>query len=158
MRLILLAAAPCLLPQARRPAPAGVSLTWWHSGTLAPKLACFFRLRHGRQLALWHSDPAQKRPKAGVPTADNPRTGAYRKMIEAGRDLHELHALIAPRPFLVSGGAEDPPARWTALNHAVAVNHLLGFSNRVARTSRKGHTPTEESNAQLYAFFERFLK
>ncbi|HKI70979.1 MAG TPA: prolyl oligopeptidase family serine peptidase [Verrucomicrobiae bacterium] len=102
-------------------------------------------------------DPAQKRPKPGIPTADNPRTGPYKKMVEAGRDLHELHALIAPRPFLVSGGAEDPPARWTALNHAVAVNKLLGFTNRVAMTSRKGHTPTEESNARLYAFFEHFL-
>ena len=102
-------------------------------------------------------DPAQKRPKAGLPTADNPRTGAYSKMVETGRDLHELHALIAPRPFLVSGGAEDPPARWTALNHAIAVNKLLGFTNRVAMTHRNGHTPTEESNTQLYAFFEHFL-
>ena len=102
-------------------------------------------------------DPAQKRPKPGIPAADNPRTGAYRKMFETGRDLHELHALIAPRPFLVSGGAEDPPARWIALNHAVAVNTLLGFTNRVAMTRRAGHTPTEESNAQLYAFFEHFL-
>ncbi len=102
-------------------------------------------------------DPAQKRPMPGLPSADNPRTGAYRKMVETGRDLHELHALIAPRPFLVSGGSEDPPSRWTALNHAVAVNQFLGFTNRVAMTSRKGHTPTEESNEQLYAFFEHFL-
>jgi dienelactone hydrolase len=102
-------------------------------------------------------DPAQPRPKAGIPTAENPRTGAYRTMIENGRDLHELHALIAPRPFLASGGAEDPPPRWLALNHALAVNHLLGHTNRVAMTSRAGHTPTEESNRQLYAFFEHFL-
>jgi hypothetical protein len=72
--------------------------------------------------------------------------------------LHELHALIAPRPFLVSGGAEDPPERWLALNHAVAVNRLLGFTNRVAMTQRPGHAPTEESNRQLAGFFERFLK
>jgi len=68
-----------------------------------------------------------------------------------------VHALIAPRPFLVSGGAEDQPSRWVALNHAIAVNRLLGQSNRVAMTNRAGHTPTEESNAQLYAFFEHFL-
>jgi hypothetical protein len=103
------------------------------------------------------ADPARPRRKPGVPTADNPRTGAYRVMIETGRDLHELHALIAPRPFLVSGGAEDPPSRWVALNHAVAVNRLLGYTHRVAMTLRDSHTPTEESNAQLYAFFERFL-
>jgi hypothetical protein len=103
-------------------------------------------------------DPEEKRPKTGLPTADNPRTGAYRRMIETGRDLHELHALIAPRPFLVSGGAEDPPSRWIALNHAVAVNRLLGFTGRVGLTSRAGHDPTVESNEQLYAFFEHFLQ
>jgi dienelactone hydrolase len=102
-------------------------------------------------------DPKEKRPKAGVPNADNPRTGAYKKMLETGRDLHELHALIAPRPFLVSGGSEDPPSRWIALNHAVAVNKLLGYEKRVGMTNRKDHTPNEESSAQLYAFFVHFL-
>ncbi len=94
----------------------------------------------------------------GVPKAGNPRTGAYRRMIDEGRDLHELHALMAPRPFLVSGGSEDPPARWKALNHAVAVNRLLGCENRVAMTNRKMHSPTPESNEQMYAFFAHFLK
>ncbi|MBN2508135.1 MAG: acetylxylan esterase [Verrucomicrobia bacterium] len=98
------------------------------------------------------------RARNGVPSADNPRRGAYRRMVEAGRDLHELHALIAPRPLLVSGGAEDPPSRWAALNHAVAVNALLGYSNRVGLTRRPGHAPTPESNAQLGAFFDHFLK
>ena len=95
---------------------------------------------------------------AGVPTKENPRTGAYKEFVEKGHDLHELHALMAPRPFLVSGGSEDPPARWQALNHTVAVNRLLGYTNRVAMTNRKGHTPTAESNEQIYLFFERFLK
>jgi len=103
-------------------------------------------------------DPKVQRPKAGIPTADNPRTGAYKKMMETGRDLHELHALIAPRPFLVSGGAEDQPSRWIALNHAVAVNKLLGYEHRVGMTNRKEHTPNEESNGKLYAFFEQFLR
>jgi hypothetical protein len=94
----------------------------------------------------------------GVPSADNPRTGPYKKMIETGHDLHELHALMAPRPFLVSGGAEDPPLRWKALNHSVAVNKLLGFENRVAMTNRKTHQPTDESNEQIYLFFEHFLR
>jgi hypothetical protein len=102
-------------------------------------------------------DQDHPRPRSGLPSTDNPRTGAYQRMIERGHDLHELHALIAPRPFLVSGGAEDQPSRWTALNHAVAVNQLLGYTNRVAMTNRKDHTPSEESNAQLYAFFEHFL-
>ncbi len=101
---------------------------------------------------------ANRTRRPGIPTAENPRTGAYRTMIERRRDLHELHALIAPRPFLVSGGAEDPVSRWTTLNHAVAVNQLLGQTNRVAMTNRKEHSPDEESNARLYDFFEHFLQ
>jgi hypothetical protein len=102
-------------------------------------------------------EPGRER-KPGIPSEANPRTGPYRRMIETGRDLHELHALMAPRPFLVSGGSEDPPERWKALNHAVAVNKLLGFEGCVAMTNRKGHTPTEESNEQLCLFFELVLK
>jgi hypothetical protein len=102
-------------------------------------------------------DPAVTR-RRGVVTAENPRTGAYKAMIEDGRDLHELHALHAPRPFLVSGGSEDPPERWRALNHTVAVNRLLGYEHRVAMTNRPGHAPTPESNEQLYAFFHHFLQ
>jgi hypothetical protein len=96
--------------------------------------------------------------KRGVITAKSPRTGAYPRLIEVGHDLHKLHALMAPRPFLVSGGSEDPPGRWRALNHAVAVNQLLGYENRVAMTNRPGHSPTEESNEQVYRFLEHVLK
>jgi pimeloyl-ACP methyl ester carboxylesterase len=95
--------------------------------------------------------------KPGLIASDNPRTGAYARLVESGHDLHELLALMAPRPFLVSGGAEDTPERWRALNHIVAVNQLLGRTNRVALTNRSGHSPTEESNEQIYAFFETFL-
>jgi hypothetical protein len=96
--------------------------------------------------------------RAGIPTEANPRTGAYKRLVEAGHDLHELHALMAPRPFLVSGGSEDGPEQWKALNHAVAVNDLLRAKNRVAMTNRKGHSPTDESNEQLDLFFEYPLK
>jgi hypothetical protein len=105
---------------------------------------------------LGHEPGKERRP--GIPSASNPRTGPYKKLIEQQHDLHELHALMAPRPFLASGGSEDPPERWQALNHAVTVNRLLGRSDRVAMTNRKGHTPTGESNEQLYRFFEYFLK
>jgi pimeloyl-ACP methyl ester carboxylesterase len=103
----------------------------------------------------WEPDRTRK---PGVPTEENPRTGPYKMLVETGHDLHELLALMAPRPFLVSGGAEDQPPRWTALNHAIAVNRLLGFDHRAAMTNRQGHGPTEESNEQLYLFFEHFLK
>jgi pimeloyl-ACP methyl ester carboxylesterase len=103
------------------------------------------------------TEPGRERPR-GLPSPENPRTGAYRELAERGHDLHELHALMAPRPFLVSGGSEDPPARWQALNHSIAVNRLLGFTNRVAMTNRPKHDPTPESNEQIYLFFEHFLK
>ena len=40
----------------------------------------------------------------------------------------------------------------------VAVNTLLGHEDRVAMTNRPGHTPTAESNEQLYLFLEYVLK
>lgn len=103
----------------------------------------------------YHSPPWRSR---GVPDEENPARGLYPQLLERGRDLHELHALMAPRPFLVSGGSEDPPRRWRALNHSVAVNRLLGFENRVAMHNRPEHSPNTESNAVIYEFFERFLK
>jgi hypothetical protein len=101
-------------------------------------------------------EPDRQRQR-GIPSDENPRTGAYKELILEGHDLHELHALMAPRPFLVSGGAEDQPERWKALNHSVAVNTLLGYTNRVAMTNRQSHNPTPESNGQIYAFFKYFL-
>ncbi len=84
--------------------------------------------------------------------------GLYPSLIAQHFDLHELHALMAPRPFLVSGGSSDPIQRWKALNHSIQVNSLLGYENRVAMTNRPEHSPNEESNSQAYLFFEYFLK
>ena len=64
---------------------------------------------------------------------------------------------MPPRPFLVSGGSEDPPERWLELNHTVEVNRLLGFENRVAMTNRPRHDPDAESNGLIFRFFEHFL-
>jgi hypothetical protein len=58
----------------------------------------------------------------------------------------------------VSGGSEDTPERWKALNHADADNKYLGFEDRVAKTKRNAHPPTEESNEQICLFFESVLK
>jgi len=96
--------------------------------------------------------------KRGMITEQNPSKGLYPKLVAEGYNLNELHALMAPRPFLVSGGSEDTPKRWLALNHTIAVNHLLGYENRVAMTNRDEHTPNPESNEQIYLFFEFFLK
>ena len=84
--------------------------------------------------------------------------GLYSQLIQENFDLHELHALMAPRPFLVSGGSGDPIERWTALNHSVAINKLLGYDNRVAMTNRAEHSPNEESNEVLNLFFEWGLR
>ncbi len=102
----------------------------------------------------YHPKPWRTR---GLITPDNPAHGIYPKLMADGRDLHELHALMAPRPFLVSGGSEDPPQRWEALNHSIAVNKLLGYENRVGMTNRPLHDPNEESNEAIYRFFEHFL-
>jgi hypothetical protein len=84
--------------------------------------------------------------------------GLYPKLRKQGYDLHELHSLMAPRPFMVSGGSEDGPSRWIPLNHTVAVNRMLGYENRVGMTNRTEHSPNAESNEQIYRFFEIFLK
>ncbi|MDB5344866.1 MAG: Acetyl xylan esterase [Schlesneria sp.] len=102
-------------------------------------------------------DPQTQR-KPGVPSETNPRTGLYRELIDAEDDLVDLHALMAPRPVLVSGGTEDPPSNWAALNHLVAVNDLLEHKDRVAMTSRKTHVPTAEALQWELDFLEYWLK
>jgi len=96
--------------------------------------------------------------KRGMMTADNPAKGLYLKLVKEGYDLQELHALMAPRPFLVSAGSEDPLTRWVPLNHSINVNNLLGFKNRVAMTNRALHSPNDESNEQAFSFLTYFLK
>jgi hypothetical protein len=103
------------------------------------------------------SQSPQHQRREGVVTPDNPRTGAYQQFVADGRDMHELHALMAPRPFLVSGGSQDRPPHWSALNHTIALNKFLGHTGRVAMTMRNGHRPTPESNRQAIAFLEHFL-
>jgi dienelactone hydrolase len=100
------------------------------------------------------ADPKNAGPFRKLPAEGQPRTGAYQALVEGGHDLVELHALMAPRPFLVSGGTADLLERWPALNHAISVNKLLGYDDRVALTARDGHAPTESANEQVYRFFE----
>lgn len=84
--------------------------------------------------------------------------GLYPKLRKEGYDLQELQALMAPRPFLVSGGRADGPKRWLVLNYAAEVDSLLGYSDRVAMTYRKTHIPTKESDIAAYRFLEYFLE
>lgn len=103
----------------------------------------------------YHPPPWRTR---GAVTSENPARGLYPLLVGEGRDLHELHALMAPRPFLVSGGTSDPPERWIPLNHSISVNRLLGYSDRVGMHNRQTHSPTPESNEIIMLFFENFLK
>ncbi len=102
-------------------------------------------------------DPKTQR-KPGIPSAERPRTGLYKELIEQGEDLVSLHALMAPRPVFVSGGTEDPPRNWTALNHLRAVNQVLGHNDRVAMTARPTHVPTPAALELELAFLEYWLK
>lgn len=102
----------------------------------------------------YHAPPWRAR---GMPTVENPIHGLYPTLRASGHDLTELHALMAPRPFLVSGGSEDPPSRWAPLRHSIAVNTLLGYENRVAMHNRPEHGPNPQSNEVIYRFFEHFL-
>ncbi len=108
----------------------------------------------------WYLGYEAGRPprRRGAVTPENPRTGPYKRLVEEGRDLHELHVLAAPRPFFVAGGSEDPPERWKALNHTVAVNRLLGREGLVGMSNRREHKISPEACDQIASFFERFLK
>lgn len=98
-----------------------------------------------------------ERRKRGLLDGTNPRTGPNKQLMAEGRDLTDLHALMAPRPLFVSGGPENPPARWESLGHAIAVNRLLGAGNRVGMSNRPEHTPNARDNALLYHFFDNAL-
>ena len=79
----------------------------------------------------------------------------------AARQRLDVFAIDARRQRHTSRGgaidAQQPVAR-NRPNHAVAVNQLLGHEDRVAMTNRPGHSPTEESNEQVYRFLEHVLK
>lgn len=99
-------------------------------------------------------DAKQPRVKRGLITPENPSTGAYKVLREKGHSLAEVQSFMAPRPFFVSGGAEDGAARWKELNHVRQVYDLLGLSPRFGLSLRPMHDPTVVSNEKIYAFFE----
>lgn len=98
---------------------------------------------------------------------DHPRIGAMAGLYNAGLNLNDMHALMAPRPFLVMAGTKrlpslaitsaDDEGRWAVLNHTIAVNHLLGYDRRVGMLNHGSHEMTPEWKAQIAQFFtERF--
>jgi hypothetical protein len=101
-------------------------------------------------------DGPQRQP--GLPTPENPATGPYAQLRKNGHDLHELQALMAPRPFFVSGGSEDPPNRWLLLNQIRKVYQLLNAEGKVGMHNRPLHEPTEEALDLITSFFVANLK
>lgn len=85
------------------------------------------------------------------------RRGAYAALKEGGHNLDELIALMAPRPFILSGGYSDGPERREILDAIERVYDLLGAPGRIGFTSRAGHDPTPESNEAIYDFFIKHL-
>ena len=77
-------------------------------------------------------DPKTQR-KPGVPSAENPRTGLYKELFEAGDDLVDLHAL-ARDPCSFRAGPRI--RRGGSANHLVAVNDLLAASRSDDRDRR----------------------
>lgn len=73
----------------------------------------------------WHPRPWRKR---GVPTADNPARGLYPQLLAEGHDLHELHALMPPRPEpIIVTAVSLPVAVWikTASTGATMTQHAI---------------------------------
>lgn len=105
---------------------------------------------------LGRTNHTQRAP--GLPSPSNPAIGPYQDLREQGHDLHELQALMAPRPFFVSGGSEDPRNRWALLNHVREVYTLLGAQDRIGMHNRPAHPPTEEATEMVCDFLEHFLK
>lgn len=99
-------------------------------------------------------DPAKyDYSEAMLPAAREWNLARFRDAVAREQKQDSLHL----RRFLVSGGAEDPPKRWEALNHTIEVNRLLGHENRVAMTNRPDHAPNDDSNEVIYSFFEHCL-
>jgi hypothetical protein len=96
------------------------------------------------------------------PCEGAPRYGAYKALWENGDNLHELLALMAPRPTLITGGSWDSAdgrwpdyiSRWPQLNQIAEVNTLLEAQKRIGIAQRDGHWVTVESAATMIDFLE----
>ncbi len=91
------------------------------------------------------------------PDGPTERRGAYATLVGQGHDLHELLALMAPRPLLISGGYADGAERLPVLAQTLHVYNLYGVTDRLAFTMRADHAPDQTSNSVIYDFFTHFL-
>lgn len=96
--------------------------------------------------------------KIGIPDHNTPRRGAYKALYENAHDLVELHYLMAPRPFFVAGGSEDPESRWCSLKNSIELYKFLGYENKIGMANRSKHFVDAASSDLICDVLEYFLK
>lgn len=62
----------------------------------------------------WYTHGPRPHTSSGIPSVENPRTGAYATLMSQGRDLHEVQSLIAP---VRSSFRADPKTRQNVGKH-----------------------------------------
>lgn len=87
------------------------------------------------------------------------------EVIETPFDMHQLLALIAPRPLMLSASDEDfvfPNGGWStrqSLARLSKLYRLLDAENRLASYYfRAGHSFPQEASSRAYAWLDRWLK
>jgi dienelactone hydrolase len=94
--------------------------------------------------------------------AINHNFALYVPGLAAEGDIGDLLALVAPRPFLIVAGREDPIFPFTgvlaAYHQARAVYAQAGAADRLALLDlAAGHAFPPDARAQAYAWFDRWL-
>ncbi|MHC4508094.1 MAG: sulfatase-like hydrolase/transferase [Planctomycetota bacterium] len=88
----------------------------------------------------------------GVWSAPNVAFAQY-----SSHSLQQVHALMAPRPFLLIGDVPGRSRGWSVLNPAVAVNRMLGYQHRVAKANSKRRNLARTANEPIYRFLQWWL-
>lgn len=123
----------------------GNTWRWSHATALIPRLGFYVGNRHINM--------------------DFYRAVPDSEVIQTPFDMHELLALIAPRPLFLSTSDEDfvfPNAGWSARRALARINpvyKLLGAEEHLSSYFFSGgHNFTSEASSYAYAWFERWLK